>query len=245
MHENGTVVVASDLARRYGEGDTAVDALRGVSLEVSRGQLTTVMGPSGSGKSTLMHILAGLDRPTSGSVQIDGTEITTLGDTDLTKIRREHIGFIFQFFNLLPMLSAEENIVLPLTIAGEKVDKAWLEQLIDSVGLGDRRTHRPSELSGGQQQRVAIARALVSKPTVVFADEPTGNLDSKTGGEILELLRQAVQDAGQTTVMVTHDPYAAAIADRILFLADGLIVRDMPNAEASAVIAAMDELTQS
>jgi putative ABC transport system ATP-binding protein len=245
MHENGTVVVASDLARRYGEGDTAVDALRGVSLEVSRGQLTTVMGPSGSGKSTLMHILAGLDRPTSGSVQIDGTEITTLGDTDLTKIRREHIGFIFQFFNLLPMLSAEENIVLPLTIAGEKVDKAWLEQLIDSVGLGDRRTHRPSELSGGQQQRVAIARALVSKPTVVFADEPTGNLDSKTGGEILELLRQAVQDAGQTTVMVTHDPRSASIADRILFLADGNIVRELPRSEPSAVIAAMEEISRT
>ena len=196
MQANGAVVVAKDVARRYGEGDTAVDALRGVSLDVSRGQLTTVMGPSGSGKSTLMHILAGLDRPTAGSVEIGGTEITTLGDTDLTKLRREHIGFIFQFFNLLPMLTAEENIVLPLTIAGEKADKAWLEQLIGSVGLKDRRTHRPSELSGGQQQRVAIARALVSKPTVVFADEPTGNLDSKTGGEILELLRQAVQDAG-------------------------------------------------
>jgi putative ABC transport system ATP-binding protein len=245
MHENGAVVVANDLARRYGEGDTAVDALRGISLDVSRGQLTTVMGPSGSGKSTLMHILAGLDRPTSGSVQIDGTEITTLGDTDLTKLRREHIGFIFQFFNLLPMLSAEENIVLPLTIAGEKVDKAWLEQLIDSVGLKDRRTHRPSELSGGQQQRVAIARALVSKPTVVFADEPTGNLDSKTGGEILELLRQAVQDAGQTTVMVTHDPRSASIADRILFLADGNIVRELPRSEPSAVIAAMEEISRT
>jgi putative ABC transport system ATP-binding protein len=245
MHQNGAVVVANDLARRYGEGDTAVDALRGVSLEVSRGQLTTVMGPSGSGKSTLMHILAGLDRPTTGSVQIDGTEITTLDDTDLTKIRREHIGFIFQFFNLLPMLTAEENVVLPLTIAGEKVDKAWLEELIDSVGLKDRRTHRPAELSGGQQQRVAIARALVSKPTVVFADEPTGNLDSKTGGEILELLRQAVQDAGQTTVMVTHDPRSASIADRILFLADGNIVRELPRSEPSAVIAAMEEISRT
>jgi putative ABC transport system ATP-binding protein len=245
MHENGTVVVAKDLARRYGEGDTAVDALRDVSLDVSRGQLTTVMGPSGSGKSTLMHILAGLDRPTSGSVQIDGTEITTLGDTDLTKLRREHIGFIFQFFNLLPMLSAEENVVLPLTIAGERPDKAFLEQLIESVGLTDRRTHRPSELSGGQQQRVAIARALVSKPTVVFADEPTGNLDSKTGGEILELLRQAVQDSGQTTVMVTHDPRSAAIADRILFLADGNIVRELPRSDPSAVIAAMEEISRT
>jgi putative ABC transport system ATP-binding protein len=245
MHENGAVVVAQDLARRYGEGDTAVDALRGVSLEVSRGQLSTVMGPSGSGKSTLMHILAGLDRPTSGSVQIDGTEITTLGDTDLTKLRREHIGFIFQFFNLLPMLTAEENVVLPLTIAGEKVDKEWLEQLLGSVGLKDRRKHRPSELSGGQQQRVAIARALVSKPTVVFADEPTGNLDSKTGGEILELLRQAVQDAGQTTVMVTHDARSASIADRILFLADGNIVRELPRSEPHEVIAAMEEISRA
>jgi putative ABC transport system ATP-binding protein len=245
MHENGAVVVAQDLARRYGEGDTAVDALRGVSLEVSRGQLSTVMGPSGSGKSTLMHILAGLDRPTSGSVQIDGTEITTLGDTDLTKLRRAHIGFIFQFFNLLPMLTAEENVVLPLTIAGEKVDKEWLEQLLGSVGLKDRRKHRPSELSGGQQQRVAIARALVSKPTVVFADEPTGNLDSKTGGEILELLRQAVQDAGQTTVMVTHDARSASIADRILFLADGNIVRELPRSEPHDVIAAMEEISRA
>ena len=242
MEANGAVVVAQDVARRYGEGDTAVDALRSVSLEVSRSQLTTVMGPSGSGKSTLMHILAGLDRPTSGSVEIGGTEITTLDDTHLTKLRREHIGFIFQFFNLIPVLTAEENIVLPLTIAGEKPDKAWLEQLIDSVGLKDRRSHRPSELSGGQQQRVAIARALVSKPTVVFADEPTGNLDSKTGGEILELLRQAVQDGGQTTVMVTHDARSASIADRILFLADGNIVKELPRSEPSAVIAAMEEI---
>jgi putative ABC transport system ATP-binding protein len=242
MEGNGAVVVAQDVARRYGEGDTAVDALRSVSLAVSRGQLTTVMGPSGSGKSTLMHILAGLDRPTGGSVEIGGTEITTLDDTALTKLRREHIGFIFQFFNLLPMLTAEENIVLPLTIAGEKADKAWLEQLIGSVGLKDRRTHRPSELSGGQQQRVAIARALVSKPTVVFADEPTGNLDSKTGGEILELLRQAVQDGGQTTVMVTHDARSASIADRILFLADGNIVKELPRSEPSEVIAAMEEI---
>ena len=242
MNENGTVVVARDLTRRYGEGETAVDALRGVSVDVNKGKLTAVMGPSGSGKSTLMHILAGLDKPTSGSVTIEGTEITNLKDADLTKLRRDHIGFVFQFFNLLPMLSAEENIVLPLTIAGEKPDKAWLEQLIESVGLNDRRTHRPSELSGGQQQRVAIARALVSKPSVVFADEPTGNLDSKTGGEILELLRQAVQDAGQTTVMVTHDPRSASIADRILFLADGNIVKELPRSEPSEVIAAMEEI---
>jgi putative ABC transport system ATP-binding protein len=239
----GPVVVATDVSRRYGEGDTAVDALRGVSLDVARGKLTTVMGPSGSGKSTLMHILAGLDRPTGGKVEIEGTEITTLGDNDLTKLRRQHIGFVFQFFNLLPMLSAEENIALPLAIAGEKPDRGWFEDLLGRVGLKDRRTHRPSELSGGQQQRVAIARALVSRPTVVFADEPTGNLDSKTGGEILELLRDAVDSVGQTIVMVTHDARSASIADRILFLADGAIVRDLPRSEPRDVIAAMEELT--
>jgi len=245
VNENGSgpVVTASDVTRRFGEGETAVDALRGVTLDVSRGKLTTVMGPSGSGKSTLMHILAGLDRPTGGRVSINGTEITTLGDNQLTKLRREHIGFVFQFFNLLPMLSAEENIVLPLTIAGEKPDPAWFDQLLDRVGLKDRRTHRPAELSGGQQQRVAIARALVSKPTVVFADEPTGNLDSKTGGEILELLREAVETVGQTIVMVTHEARSASIADRILFLADGLIVRDLPRSEPHDVIKAMEELT--
>jgi putative ABC transport system ATP-binding protein len=244
LHSNGKpVVAASDVTRRYGEGDTAVDALRGVSLDVDRGKLTAVMGPSGSGKSTLMHILAGLDKPTSGTVSIDGTEVTTLGDTDLTKLRRKHIGFVFQFFNLLPMLSAEENVRLPLTIAGTKPDKAWFEDLLKQVGLTDRRSHRPSELSGGQQQRVAIARALVSQPTVVFADEPTGNLDSATSGEILDLMRNSVDELGQTTVMVTHDPRAAAIADRILFLADGLVVKDMTEATASEVIAAMDELS--
>jgi putative ABC transport system ATP-binding protein len=245
MHSNGAVVNAVSVTRRFGEGDTAVDALRGVSLEVARAKLTTVMGPSGSGKSTLMHILAGLDRPTSGTVTIDGTEITKLGDTELTKLRRTHIGFIFQFFNLLPMLSAEENITLPLTIAGQKPDRAWLEELLGSVGLKDRRKHRPSELSGGQQQRVAIARALVSKPTVVFADEPTGNLDSKTGGEILELLRHAVEETGQTTVMVTHEARSASIADRILFLADGDIVKELPRSEPHEVIAAMEEISGS
>ena len=237
------VVAARDITRRFGEGDTAVDALRGVSLEVEQGKLTAVMGPSGSGKSTLMHILAALDRPTSGEVWIAGTKLGELNDTEITKLRRKHIGFVFQFFNLLPMLTAEENIVLPLTIAGEKPEREWREELLKRVGLDDRRSHRPAELSGGQQQRVAIARALISRPTVVFADEPTGNLDSKTGGEILELLRSSVDALNQTAVMVTHDPYAAAIADRILFLADGLIVRDMPRAEAGAVIAAMDELT--
>jgi putative ABC transport system ATP-binding protein len=237
------VVATQDITRRYGEGDTAVDALRGVSLEVQQGKLTAVMGPSGSGKSTLMHIMAALDRPTSGSVWIAGTKLGDLNDTEITKLRRKHIGFVFQFFNLLPMLTAEENVVLPLTIAGEKPERAWREELLKKVGLDDRRTHRPAELSGGQQQRVAIARALISRPTVVFADEPTGNLDSKTGGEILELLRSSVEELEQTSVMVTHDPRAAAIADRILFLADGCIVRDMPRSEPSAVIAAMDELS--
>jgi putative ABC transport system ATP-binding protein len=239
----GSVVEAHQLTRRYGEGDTAVDALRGVNLEVSRGKLTAVMGPSGSGKSTLMHILAALDKPTGGYVVLAGNRLGELSDTEITKIRRKHIGFVFQFFNLLPMLTAEENVLLPLTIAGDKPDSEWFEGLMKTVGLADRRSHRPAELSGGQQQRVALARALVSKPTVVFADEPTGNLDSKTSEEILELLRHSVDSYGQTTVMVTHDPRAAAIADRILFLADGLIVRDMPRSEPSDVIAAMDELT--
>ena len=186
----GPVVVAEDVARRYGAGETAVDALRGVSVDIARSRLTAVMGPSGSGKSTLMHILAGLDKPTSGTVEIAGTEITTLGDNDLTKLRREHIGFVFQFFNLLPMLTAEENITLPLTISGQKPDEGWVEKVVADVGLGDRLEHRPAELSGGQQQRVAIARALISRPTVLFADEPTGNLDSTTGQEILDLLRR-------------------------------------------------------
>jgi putative ABC transport system ATP-binding protein len=236
----GAVVVADDVRRRYGEGDTAVDALKGVSLEVAQGKLTAVMGPSGSGKSTLMHILAGLDKPTSGTVQIEGTEITSLKDSDLTKLRRRHIGFVFQFFNLLPMLTAEENVVLPLSIAGEKPDREFLDGLLQRVGLDDRREHRPAELSGGQQQRVAIARALVSRPTVVFADEPTGNLDSHTGGEILELLRSATEEYDQTTVMVTHDAHAATIADRVLFLADGLIVQELPKSPASDILAAME-----
>jgi putative ABC transport system ATP-binding protein len=237
------VVAAHDLTRAYGSGDTTVHALRGVSVEVARGELTAVMGPSGSGKSTLMHILAGLDRPTSGEVWIADTKITTLKDRQLTRLRREHIGFIFQFFNLLPMLTAEENIVLPMSIAGTKPDPAWLEDLIAAVGLGARLSHRPSELSGGQQQRVAIARALVSRPTVMFADEPTGNLDSRTSGEILELLRSSVSEYGQTTVMVTHDAHAAAIADRILFLADGLIVKDLGPSSAREILEALEEVT--
>ena len=241
---DGIVVSARELTRRYGEGDTAVDALRGISLDVPRGDLTAVMGPSGSGKSTLMHILAGLDRPTSGEVAIDGTSIATLGDTELTKLRRKHIGFIFQFFNLLPMLTAEENIVLPLELAGRKLDKAWVDEVIGKVDLSDRRTHRPSELSGGQQQRVAIARALISKPTVMFADEPTGNLDSHTSGEILELMRESVDAYGQTTVMVTHDARAAAIADRVLFLADGLIVKELGRCSQHDVLEAMEEVSR-
>jgi putative ABC transport system ATP-binding protein len=239
----GAVVLAADVTRRYGAGETAVDALRGVSLEIDAGKLTAVMGPSGSGKSTLMHILAGLDKPTAGSVSIAGTEITKLKDSDLTKLRRRHIGFVFQFFNLLPMLTAEENIVLPLSIAGAKPERAFFTDLIDKVGLSDRLHHRPSELSGGQQQRVAIARGLVSRPTVLFADEPTGNLDSTTSHEILELMRTSVDAYGQTMVMVTHDPRAAAIADRVLFLADGLIVRDIPRSSQGDILAAMNELT--
>jgi len=230
------VVVATSLTRRFGEGDAAVDALHGVSLEVGRGALTAVMGPSGSGKSTLMHILAGLDRPSSGSVAIAGTEITTLNDNQLTKLRRRHIGFVFQFFNLLPMLTAEENVLLPLSIAGEKPDKAWVDEVMARVGLGDRRSHRPAELSGGQQQRVAVARALVSRPTVLFADEPTGNLDSKTSGEVLELVRQSVDELGQTVVMVTHDPRAAAYAHRVLFLADGLLVSELTSPTQASVL---------
>jgi putative ABC transport system ATP-binding protein len=238
----GVAVEARDITRRYGEGATAVDALRGVSLEVQSGQLVAVMGPSGSGKSTLMHILAGLDKPTSGTVTIAGEEITALDDSHITRLRRKHIGFVFQFFNLLPMLTAEENVVLPLSIAGEKPDPVWLEELLTKTGLTDRRSHRPAELSGGQQQRVALARGLVTRPTILFADEPTGNLDSKTGGEILELLRDSVDSYGQTTVMVTHEARAAVIADRILFIADGLIVKEMTGASAAQVLEVMSTL---
>jgi len=235
-------VDARGVSRRYGEGETAVEALRGVDLEVRSGELVAVMGPSGSGKSTLMHILAGLDKPTSGSVKIAGTEITELEDSRLTRLRREHIGFVFQFFNLLPMLDAEENVILPLSIAGAKPDKAWLDELLTRMGLDKRRSHRPAELSGGEQQRVAIARSLVSRPTILFADEPTGNLDSKTGGEILDLIRDSVDSYGQTTVMVTHEPRAASTADRILFLSDGLIVKELHDATAADVLGVMSNL---
>jgi len=242
MSSVDAVVRATDLTRRYGEGEAAVDALRGVSLTVKPKELVAVMGPSGSGKSTLMHILAGLDKPTSGEVEVAGESVTKLNDNDLTRLRRRSIGFIFQFFNLLPMLTAEENVVLPLAIAGEDPDKEWMDELLGKTGLKDRRTHRPSELSGGQQQRVAIARALVSRPAIVFADEPTGNLDSKTSGEILELMRDSVDTLGQTTVMVTHDPRAAAIADRVLFLADGLIVQEHTDITAAEVVSLMQTL---
>jgi putative ABC transport system ATP-binding protein len=233
---NDHVVVASEVSRRFGEGAVAVDALVDVSTGFGRGRLTAIMGPSGSGKSTLMHILAGLDRPTSGTVVLDGEEITALDDGALTKLRREKLGFVFQFFNLLPVLTAEENLVLPLSIAGRKPDEAWVDRLVRTVGLEDRRGHRPAELSGGQQQRVAVARALVSKPTVVFADEPTGNLDSKASGEVLRLLRNAVDEFGQTVIMVTHDPAAATHADRLITLRDGRIVHDDVPGSADQVI---------
>jgi putative ABC transport system ATP-binding protein len=237
------IVSTTELRRVYGEGETAVHALRGVSTAFPSGQFAAIMGPSGSGNSTLMHLLAGLDRPTAGEVSIEGTPLASLGDTGLTKLRRRHVGFIFQFFNLLPMLTAEENILLPLTIAGERPDPAWARELIAAVGLADRLRHRPAELSGGQQQRVAIARALVSRPTVVFADEPTGNLDSTTSGEILALLRDAVSSYGQTTVMVTHDANAAAIADRVLFLADGQVVKELGRASAHEILEAIEEVS--
>jgi putative ABC transport system ATP-binding protein len=237
-----TVVLARDLKRQYGEGESAVHALRGVSVDIPRGQFTAVMGPSGSGKSTLMHLLAGLDRPSSGTVEIDGRDVTSMDDGALTELRRRHVGFIFQFFNLLPMLTAQENMTLPLELAGNGSDDGWVETLVRRVGLEDRRTHRPAELSGGQQQRVAIGRALVTRPTVLFADEPTGNLDSSTGDEILSLLRESVDELEQTTVMVTHDAVAASIADRILFLADGHIVRDLGPSSEEQVLAAMKDL---
>ncbi len=237
-----SIVTAKDVRRRYGEGAAAVDALAGVSVDFERGRYSAIMGPSGSGKSTLMHILAGLDRPTAGSVVLDGVDITALDDGDLTRLRRDKLGFIFQFFNLLPVLTAEENIVLPLSIAGEKPDPEWLRRLVETVGLSDRLTHRPAELSGGQQQRVAVARALISKPAVVFADEPTGNLDSKSSEEVLRLLRQSVDELGQTVVMVTHDPEAAAYADRLIVLRDGLVVHDAAAGTADDVIELMKEV---
>jgi len=232
LPENGSglqpLVAAHDLSRRYGQGEAAVDALAGVSVDFPASRFAAIMGPSGSGKSTFMHILAGLDRPTGGTVSIEGTELTALDDKRLTNLRRDKIGFIFQTFNLLPVLSAEENILLPLSIAGRQPDREWFDRLVEIVGIADRLSHRPAELSGGQQQRVAVARALVSRPAVVFADEPTGNLDSKATDDVLGLLRHAVDDFQQTVVMVTHDAHAASFADRLLVLADGRIVHDSP-----------------
>ena len=236
------IVTAADVQRRYGEGTAAVDALAGVSLSFERGRYNAIMGPSGSGKSTLMHILAGLDRPTSGSVVLDGVDLGGLDDADLTQLRRDKLGFIFQFFNLLPILTAEENIVLPLSIAGRNPDPEWLGSLIETVDLSDRLTHRPAELSGGEQQRVAVARALVSRPNVVFADEPTGNLDSVASEEILRTLRQAVDEFGQTVVMVTHDAHAASFADRIVVLRDGQVAHDGPCGSEEQILELMKEV---
>jgi len=237
------LVSAVDVGRVYGEGEAAVRALDGITVGFPARRFTAIMGPSGSGKSTLMHILAGLDRPTTGSVVLDGVELTGLDDRRLTELRRDKVGFVFQSFNLLPVLDARENIVLPLSIAGRKPDEEWLDSLIQTIGLSDRLDHRPSELSGGQQQRVAVARALVSRPSVMFADEPTGNLDSTTSGEILALMRDSVDTLGQTTVMVTHDAHAAAIADRVLFLADGHIVEDLGRSSAHEILETLEQVS--
>jgi len=234
--------MAEGLGRRYGDGEAAIDALDDVSIAFPRGQFAAVMGPSGSGKSTLLHCLAGLDRPTAGAVVIDGTPLADLSDRDLTVLRRSAIGFVFQSFNLLPMLTARENVALPLRIAGTRDSDARVDAMLAEVGLADRAGHRPSELSGGQQQRVAIARALVAEPTVIFADEPTGNLDSASGQEILDLLRRAVDERGRTVVMVTHDPRAATIADRVVLLSDGRVVLDRSGMDADEIYDAVRTL---
>jgi putative ABC transport system ATP-binding protein len=231
-----------DLVKVYGEGDASVRALAKISVQFANGQFSAIMGPSGSGKSTLMHCMAGLDSITSGRVFIGDTELTGLNDKDLTKLRRDRIGFIFQAFNLVPTLSAAENITLPMDIAGTKPDQAWVDRLIDTVGLRDRLSHRPSELSGGQQQRVAAARALASRPAIVFADEPTGNLDSRASAEVLGFLRNSVAEFGQTVVMVTHDPVAASYAERVVFLADGAVVDEMTGPTAERVLDRMKQL---
>ena len=241
--DRDAILSARELTRRFGHGDAAVDALRGVTLDFPPGAFTAIMGPSGSGKSTLMHILAGLDRPTSGTVMIDGRDITQMDDGELTRLRRDRVGFVFQFFNLVPVLNAEQNVLLPLSIAGRKPERRWVEQLMQTVGIADRRTHRPAELSGGQQQRVAVARALVARPAVVFADEPTGNLDSTTSDEVLSLLRRAVDEFGQSVVMVTHDAHAASYADRIVVLVDGLVVRDVPSGDPDEILDLMKSAT--
>jgi putative ABC transport system ATP-binding protein len=239
---DSAIVSARDVSRTFGEGEAAVRALDGVTVDFPEGKFTAIMGPSGSGKSTLMHCLAGLDRPTSGSVSVDGTDLGSLDDGELTELRRDKIGFVFQFFNLVPVLTAEENILLPLSLAGRKPDRQRVDQLVAAVGIGGRLSHRPSELSGGEQQRVAIARALASNPAVVFADEPTGNLDSKSSDEVLALLRRAVDELGQTVVMVTHDAHSASIADRIVVLVDGRIVRDRGAASAEQVLDLMKQV---
>jgi putative ABC transport system ATP-binding protein len=239
---DGPAVHCKYLFKRFGAGETIVDALRGVAVSFERRSFTAIMGPSGSGKSTLMHLLAGLDRPTSGDVWLDGRSLEGLDDTELTRLRRTRVGFVFQSLNLIPVLTAEENIVLPLRIAGEEIDENWLERLLTAVGVEDRRHHLPSELSGGQQQRVALARALMSRPSVIFADEPTGNLDSRASESILAMLRRAVDDFGQTVVMVTHDPLAATYADRVLFLRDGLVVREADRLSALEILDAMKTL---
>jgi putative ABC transport system ATP-binding protein len=237
-----TIVEAQNLSRRYGEGEAAVNALSDVTVSFPASRFAAIMGPSGSGKSTLMHILAGLDRPTSGTVLLDNVDLTSLDDKRLTNLRRDKLGFIFQTFNLLPVLNAEENILLPLSIAGRKPDREWFDQLIETVGISDRLSHRPAELSGGQQQRVAVARALISRPAVVFADEPTGNLDSKSSNDVLDLLRHAVDDFDQTVVMVTHDAHAASFADRLLVLADGRIVHDTPSVSSDEALDLMKSI---
>ena len=236
---NSDAVRCEDLRRRFGEGDAAVDAVDGVSLDFPSGQLASIVGPSGSGKSTLMHVLAGLDQPTGGRAWVGETEITSLPDAELTELRRDQLGFVFQFFNLVPVLNAEENVTLPLRIAGRDADPEWLETLLETVGISDRRTHRPAELSGGQQQRVAIARALISQPAVVFADEPTGNLDSTSSEQVLELLRRSVDELGRTVVMVTHDPRVASYADRVVVLVDGRVADDTTVESADQVLQLM------
>lgn len=236
------VVRATSLTKTYGRGDTEVHALAGIDIELRAGEFTAIMGPSGSGKSTLMHCLAGLDSPTSGSVQVAGQDIANLSDSQLTTFRRDNIGFIFQAFNLIPTLSAEKNILLPLTIAGRKPDQEWFERVVETVALSNRLSHRPSELSGGQQQRVACARALVARPTIIFADEPTGNLDSHTSAEILAFLKQSVKELGQTVVMVTHEPSAATYADRVVYLADGAISADQMSPSTEQILETITNL---
>jgi len=236
------VVRCLDVRRRFGEGQAAVDALRGVTLGFPAGQMASIVGPSGSGKSTLMHVLAGLDRPSSGQVWVDGTEVTGLSDGRLTQLRRDKLGFVFQFFNLVPVLSAEENVTLPLRIAGRDVDREWLRTLLDTVGVYERRAHRPAELSGGEQQRVAIARALISRPAVVFADEPTGNLDTRAGAQVLELLRHSVDELNQTLIVVTHDPRVASLGDRLVLLVDGAVERDTRIQDPAGVLELMQAI---